>query len=59
MYPRVNQVHPQIRMGSQPHFGARDPMTRKMIEMDQLDKARGRLEGLYIASGGEYNPYEH
>jgi len=56
MYPEVNQVHPHIRMSSQPHFMSRDPVLSKFIERDQLDRASGRLEGFYMG-GGEYDPY--
>ena len=55
MYPEVNEVHPHIRMGSQPHFMIRDPVHAKIIERDQLDRASGRLEGFYMG-GGEYDP---
>lgn len=48
MYPKVNQVHPHILMGSQPHFMSRDPYTARLIEMDQLARARGQLEGFYL-----------
>lgn len=56
MYPKVNEIHPQIFRSSQPHFGVRDPSMARMVERDQLDKARGRLEGFYV-DGGEYDPY--
>jgi hypothetical protein len=56
MYPKVNEIHPQIFRSSQPHFGVRDPAMARMVEMDQLDKARGRIEGFYV-DGGEYDPY--
>lgn len=56
MYPAINEVHPQIRASSQPHFMARDSMMARMIEQDQLDRARGRLEGFYMG-GGEFDPY--
>jgi hypothetical protein len=49
-YPRVDEVHPQIRMSSQPHFGSRDPRMRRAIEEAQLDIASRRLEGLYVTS---------
>jgi hypothetical protein len=55
MYPKVNELHPQIRMGSQPHFGIRDPNYAKKLELTQLDLATKRLEGFYI-HGGEYDP---
>ena len=48
MYPRVNEVHPQIKRGSQPHFGSRDPATRRMLDRDYMDIQAGRLEGLYF-----------
>ena len=57
MYPLENTIHPDIRRSSQPHFGVRDPFMKKVIELNQLDKATGRLEGLYI-DGKEHNPYE-
>ena len=57
MYPKVNEIHPQIFRSSQPHFGVRDPAMARMVEIDQLDKARGRLEGFYV-DGGEYDPYK-
>lgn len=56
MYPEVNEVHPQIRMSSQPHFMIRDPVHASVIERDQLDRASGRIEGFYMG-GGEYDPY--
>jgi hypothetical protein len=56
MWPKVDEIHPQIFYSSQPHFGVRDPTMSKMIEQDQLDKARGRLEGFYV-DGTEYDPY--
>lgn len=57
MYPKVDEVHPQIRMSSQPHFMIRDPVHAKHIEQNQLDWASGRLEGFYMG-GGEYDPYQ-
>lgn len=54
MYPMVNEVHPQIRQSSQPHFGARDPRMAAAITSMELDMARGRLEGLYSGSAGYY-----
>lgn len=48
MYPKVDEVHPQIRRSSQPHFGSRDPRMAAMITVNQLDRAKGRLEGLYL-----------
>jgi hypothetical protein len=48
MYPRVGELHPQVRMSDQPHFGVRDPRTAAAIQAMQLDKAAGRLEGLYM-----------
>lgn len=54
MYPEVDQVHPQIRQGWQPHFGSRDPRVAHAIEIAQLDRAKGRLEGLYISGSGYY-----
>lgn len=57
MYPLVDQIHPQIFQSSQPHFMVRDPLMARAIEVDQLDKARGRLEGFYV-DGGEYDPYK-
>lgn len=56
MWPKVTEIHPQIFRSSQPHFGVRDPAMARMIEIDQLDKARGRLEGFYV-DGAEYDPY--
>lgn len=56
MYPEVNSVHPQIRQSSQPDFMIRDPIHARIIERDQLDRARGRIEGFYMG-GGEYDPY--
>lgn len=56
MWPKVNEIHPQIYPSSQPHFMVRDPIMARRIEADQLDKARGRLEGFYV-DGGEYDPY--
>jgi hypothetical protein len=58
MYPEVDQVHPQIRKSSQPHFMIRDPVHARRIELEQLDLASGRLEGFYADHGGEYNPYQ-
>ncbi len=60
-WPEVNKIHPQIRMGSQPHFMARDPYVANIIENEQLAIARRdieqkRLEGFYIEGGG-YDPY--
>ena len=52
MYPLVDQVHPQIRQSSQPHFGSRDPRMQAFITAAELDRARGRIEGLYLGSGG-------
>lgn len=49
MWPKVNEVHPQIRKSSQPHFGSRDPRMKAAITMAEIDMARGRLEGLYLA----------
>lgn len=57
MYPKVDRVHPTIAPSFQPHFGSRDPFMRNLIESDQLDIAKGRLEGLY-AENGELNPYD-
>src|SRR5437868_8525060 len=37
MYPEVNEVHPQIRESSHPHFMIRDPVHARVIERDQLD----------------------
>ena len=48
MYPRINEVHPQVRGPLPPHFMARDPCIARSIEMAQLDRARGRLEGFYV-----------
>ncbi len=56
MWPKVHEIHPQIFQSSEPHFAVRDPIMGKIIEMDQLDKARGRIEGFYV-DGGEYDPY--
>lgn len=56
MWPKVNEIHPQIFFSSQPHFGLRDIEMSKVIERDQLDKAAGRLEGFYV-DGMEYDPY--
>jgi hypothetical protein len=57
MYPRVNEVHPQVeRIPVGPHFEARDPNTRRMIAMAQRDKAEGRVEGLYVDGESTYNP---
>lgn len=47
-YPIVGTIHPQILKSSQPHFGSRDPLSRAIIEQNQLDRARGRLEGFYF-----------
>ena len=55
MYPEVNEVHPQIRQSSRPHFMIRDPVHARIIEMNQLDRASGRLEGFYIEGAG-YDP---
>ena len=55
-WPEVNKIHPEIRMGSQPHFMARDPYVARQIETQQLDIAQKRLEGFYIEGGG-YDPY--
>lgn len=56
MWPTVNEVHPQIRMSSQPHFISRNPAMARQIELTQLDLASKRLEGFYI-NGGGYDPY--
>ncbi len=48
-YPRVNEVHPQIRESFWPHFQARDPRMARAVEHAQLEKARGVLEGFYSA----------
>jgi hypothetical protein len=56
MYPKVNEIHPQIRQSDQPHFMIRDPFHARIIEQDQLDRAAGRIEGFYMG-GGEYDPY--
>lgn len=55
-WPKVNEVHPQVRMSSQPHFMARDPYVARQIEQEQLDLARKRIEGFYV-QGGSYDPY--
>jgi hypothetical protein len=56
MWPRVNEIHPQVRMSSQPHFGIRDARAAKRIELEQLDLATKRLEGLYV-HGMPYGSY--
>jgi len=56
MYPEVNEIHPQIRQSSQPHFMIRDPFHARVIEQNQLDRASGRLEGFYI-EGAAYDPH--
>ena len=56
MWPKVNEVHPQISMSELPHFGARDPQMRMQIESMERDRKEKRLEGMYTL-GDEYNPY--
>lgn len=48
MYPKPNEIHPQIKLSDQPHFGIRDPFAAKKIELQQMDLAQQRLEGLYV-----------
>ncbi|HMP28282.1 MAG TPA: hypothetical protein PKD85_01695 [Saprospiraceae bacterium] len=55
MWPKVNQVHPQIRQSSQPHFQARDRDFAKRLEMEQLDIASQRLAGLYVHQNSYMN----
>jgi|SRR5271155_3114515 hypothetical protein len=47
MYPKVNQIHPQILRSSGPDFQSRDPMMMAIIEQTQRDRAAKRLEGFY------------
>ncbi len=47
-YPLVGEIHPAVRQSSQPHFMARDPHMARAITVDQMDLARGRLEGFYL-----------
>jgi hypothetical protein len=56
MYPKVNEVHPEIRMSSQPHFGIRDPRMGEMVDRMQRDIAEKRLEGMYIGNM-QYDAY--
>ena len=56
MYPRVNEVHPQIAMSKSPHFMARDAKMQRYIERAELDRAEGRIEGFYV-EGAAYDPY--
>ena len=58
MWPKVNQIHPQIAQSEVPHFGARDPYMRRQIELMEEDRKQKRLEGFY-SQGAEYNPYDH
>ena len=58
MYPRVEQVHPQVQnvpVGA--HFEARDPGMRRKIAMWQADAADGRVEGLYAGGDGGYDAH--
>lgn len=54
MWPRVNEVHSQIRQSSIPHFNIRDREYAKRLEMEQLDIASKRLQGLYTDSYMNY-----
>lgn len=56
MWPRVNEIHPQIRQSSIPHFDARDRDMARMIEREQLDIAAKRLVGMY-AHQDSYRKY--
>jgi hypothetical protein len=47
MYPRYNEVHPQILRSSIPDFQVRDPVMALIIQQNQLDRANKRLEGFY------------
>lgn len=57
MYPLENKVHPQIVASSQPHFMARDPVTKRIVEQTQMDRAAKRLEGLYTDGAPLYDAY--
>jgi hypothetical protein len=51
MYPKVNQVHPQISRSQIPHFPIRDPHMLRLVNNMQTRNLRdireGRLEGFY------------
>ena len=57
MYPRVNEVHPQVRGALPPHFGSRDPMTRRAIQAGEQDIREGRIEGFYVNGGPTFDAH--
>ncbi len=48
MYPPRDGIHPGIRPSILPRFGAREPSVAKHVERMQMDRAEGRLEGIYL-----------
>lgn len=47
-YPLVGEIHPEVRMSDFPHFALRDRRTAAAVQAMQLDRAAGRLEGMYM-----------
>jgi hypothetical protein len=56
MVPRYNKVHPSIGK-LPPSFGVRDATTEAIIRRGIKDYQDGIVEGLYVATPHEYNPY--
>lgn len=47
MYPKENEIHPQISRSHYPHFPVRDPAMIKYITQAEKDMRDGRIEGFY------------
>lgn len=59
MYPRVDEVHPEMFGSSNPHFGMRNINSARQLEQRQLQRAGQRLNGdVYVNDdSGYYDAY--